>query len=103
MQEVIDNIDDTIQVLMAAFDIPGVQACVILHDSVVWAGAYRFMDLAESGPVTDSTLFLLASVSKTVFDYGPSAMRRDWVRIPYTPPWGVTAHRLTYTQRVVRR
>jgi CubicO group peptidase (beta-lactamase class C family) len=61
-----DMIDSIIESLMDEYHIPGAQACVILGDTVVWTGAYGYMDATLTTPVTDTTLFLLASISKTV-------------------------------------
>jgi CubicO group peptidase (beta-lactamase class C family) len=46
--------------------IPGLSACIVRHDSIIWRGAFGYANIAENRPVTDSTLFMLASVSKTV-------------------------------------
>ena len=59
-------LDATIQSLMSTYHIPGVQACIILRDSIMWTGEYGYMDAAQTIPVTDSTLFLTGSISKTV-------------------------------------
>ncbi|UCC44872.1 MAG: serine hydrolase, partial [Candidatus Zixiibacteriota bacterium] len=61
-----EELDDAIVALMDTYDIPGAQACVIVGDSIVWTGAYGFMDARQTEPVADSNLFLLASISKTV-------------------------------------
>jgi len=60
------QLDSAIQAMMAAYNIPGLSACVTSGDSVVWTGSYGFADAALTKPVTDSTLFRLASISKTV-------------------------------------
>jgi CubicO group peptidase (beta-lactamase class C family) len=45
--------------------IPGVSACVVRDSVIEWAGSYGYANFATSQAVTDSTLFMLASVSKT--------------------------------------
>jgi CubicO group peptidase (beta-lactamase class C family) len=62
----VENIDSLIEAIMDDYDIPGSQACIILDDSVVWTGEYGYMDAEMTIPVADTTLFLLASISKTV-------------------------------------
>jgi CubicO group peptidase (beta-lactamase class C family) len=46
--------------------IPGLAACIVKKDSIVWQGYYGYADISKNKPVTDSTIFLLASVSKTI-------------------------------------
>jgi CubicO group peptidase (beta-lactamase class C family) len=58
-------LDSGIQADMALFHIPGVQACIILDSEVIWTGAYGYANIIDSIPVTDTTLFMLASISKT--------------------------------------
>jgi len=60
------DIDATIDSLMEQYQIPGLQACITQGDSVVWAGSYGYKDDELTVPVTDSSLFILASISKTV-------------------------------------
>lgn len=44
---------------------PGVQAALVRAGSVVWTGRYGVTDLATADPVTDDTMFCLASLGKT--------------------------------------
>jgi len=60
------NMDSLVQALMATYKLPGVQACIIVGDTVVWTGAYGHMDADQTIPVTGSTLFLQASIAKTL-------------------------------------
>ena len=46
--------------------IPGLSACAIINDQVVWANSYGFANLTFNIPVSDDTNFLLASISKLV-------------------------------------
>ena len=46
--------------------IPGLSACIVRNDSIIWRGGFGYANIAENRRVTDSTLFMLASVSKTV-------------------------------------
>jgi len=60
------ELDSTILDLMATYHIPGMQACVIYRDSIVWTGNYGYMNAAQTTPVTETSLFCIASLSKTV-------------------------------------
>jgi CubicO group peptidase (beta-lactamase class C family) len=51
---------------MATYHIPGMAACIIKKNRVAWQGYYGFANLARNIPVSDSTIFFLASISKTV-------------------------------------
>ena len=46
--------------------IPGLSACAIINDQVVWTNSYGFANLTFNISVTDDTNFLLASISKLV-------------------------------------
>ena len=49
------DLDATILSLMSAYHIPGLQACIIIGDTIVWAGEYGFMDpFRRSGYATRS-------------------------------------------------
>ena len=52
--------------LMRAARVPGVAACIVTPDGVTWAGAYGHANLAHGRPTTVDTIFMLASISKTV-------------------------------------
>jgi CubicO group peptidase (beta-lactamase class C family) len=60
------SIDSFITATMAIYHIPGLSACIIKDDSLVWHQAYGYADVERKVPVTDSTLFFLASISKTI-------------------------------------
>ncbi len=44
----------------------GLSASIVTADGVEWTGAWGFANVADEVPVTDRTLFAVASVSKTV-------------------------------------
>ena len=46
--------------------IPGLSACAIINDQVVWTNSYGFANITLNIPVSDDTNFLLASISKLV-------------------------------------
>jgi len=45
---------------------PSVSACIIINDSVVWSKGYGLYDIENNKPATPDTLYLTASISKTV-------------------------------------
>jgi len=51
---------------MDTYYIPGVSACIIKYGEIFWTGQYGLADMEDNIPVTDSTTFMLCSVSKTV-------------------------------------
>ncbi|HEX7878773.1 MAG TPA: serine hydrolase domain-containing protein [Candidatus Eisenbacteria bacterium] len=51
--------------LRAELAIPGMSAIVMRHDTVVWEGALGVADIASGLPVTSTTVFHLASLTKT--------------------------------------
>ena len=57
-------LDSLIQDRMALNNVPGLSACVILNDQIVWQGAFGYANLEDSIQVTDTTLFQIASISK---------------------------------------
>ena len=46
--------------------IPGLSACAIINDQVVWTNSYGFANITLNIPVSDDNNFLLASISKLV-------------------------------------
>jgi len=48
------------------YEVPGLAAAVISADSVIWIDCFGIVDSNTSAPVTDSTLFRMASVAKSV-------------------------------------
>jgi CubicO group peptidase (beta-lactamase class C family) len=60
------GLDDYIRAQMGAARVPGLAACIVKDDAVVWARGYGLRDIAQGLPVTPQTPFMLASVSKTI-------------------------------------
>jgi CubicO group peptidase (beta-lactamase class C family) len=60
------ELDSFITHNMQRLHIPGFAAVAINHNEVVWKGYYGFQDLEKKIPVTERTLFMIASTSKTV-------------------------------------
>lgn len=60
------NIDEFILAKMGTFHVPGLSAVIIKGDSVVWNNNYGYMNLQNSIPVNDSTLFTVYSIGKSL-------------------------------------
>ncbi len=54
-----------IEANMATHHIPGIAVCVVKDSQIVWTRCFGYADLENSIPVADTTIFLLASISKT--------------------------------------
>ncbi len=59
------EVDSFILYTMNAYKIPGVAACIAKGGRIVWTGSYGHAIIERDIPVTDTTLFMLASISKT--------------------------------------
>ena len=46
--------------------IPGLSACIVVNDQVIWSNSYGTANITLNIPVTEDTHFLLASISKLV-------------------------------------
>ncbi len=60
------NLDSIIEANMAYGHLIGLQACAIKDGQTIWHGAYGYANLRDSIMVTDTTIFTLNCVSKTV-------------------------------------
>ncbi len=60
------DLDSFIAVTMSQNHIPGLSACFIRDSGIAWQGSFGTANFEANTPVNDSTLFMLASVSKTV-------------------------------------
>ena len=86
---------------MAALGVPGVSVAVLQGGEIAWARGYGFADIESERPVTTSTLFQAASISKPVaalaalqlVQEGRVALDADVNR--YLTGWRVPAHALT--------
>lgn len=61
-----DSLDDFIRVNMAVANVPGFSACIVKNGQVVWSKGYGWANIEQRTPVTPETLFMIASISKTV-------------------------------------
>jgi CubicO group peptidase (beta-lactamase class C family) len=59
-----DEIDLFIQNEMTIRHIPGLSACMVKGQQVVWSGAYGMANIEQNIPVSTQTLFTIASLSK---------------------------------------
>jgi CubicO group peptidase (beta-lactamase class C family) len=60
------SLDSFITATMSEYHIPGLSACILKDGDLIWNHAYGYADIERNIPVTDSTLFILASISKTI-------------------------------------
>lgn len=60
------DLDEFILEQMEIRHVPGLSAVIIIDDSVYWNGNYGYMNLADSLPVHDSTIFNIFSIGKAV-------------------------------------
>ncbi len=60
------NLDEFILEQMEISHVPGLSACIVVGDSVLWDNNYGFADLEENKAVTDTTLFAVLSIGKSV-------------------------------------
>jgi len=59
-------LDSFITQVMNTYDIPGLASCVIKEGEIIYKGSFGYADIANNITVSNSTLFRLASVSKTI-------------------------------------
>jgi CubicO group peptidase (beta-lactamase class C family) len=64
IQVSIGQIDDFIQNEMMLENIPGISACVVKNQEIVWSNAYGIADFETNIAVETTTLFTVASISK---------------------------------------
>jgi len=61
-----EELDSLITTTMGTYHIPGLTALIVKHDSIVWSKNYGYANVALTKPIEDSTMFHMASISKTV-------------------------------------
>jgi CubicO group peptidase (beta-lactamase class C family) len=59
------EVDSIILHYMNSYRIPGVAACVVKDGRLIWTGSYGYAIIEHDIPVADTTLFMMASISKT--------------------------------------
>jgi CubicO group peptidase (beta-lactamase class C family) len=58
--------DQKISVLMKISGFPSLSACIIKDDQIIWSKGYGYYDVSEKKQATIDTIYVLASVTKTV-------------------------------------
>jgi CubicO group peptidase (beta-lactamase class C family) len=61
-----DALDSLVTHNMAKAHMPGLAACIVKGGKVAWCNGYGLADVEAQRPVTEDTVFLIASISKTV-------------------------------------
>jgi CubicO group peptidase (beta-lactamase class C family) len=69
----------TIEERMAHYGVHGVSIAVIDDNKIAWVKSYGVMDTVSKRPVTDSTLFQAASISKPVFTMAALKLAQEGV------------------------
>lgn len=60
------SLDDFIHGIMKANNIPGLGACIVKKDKLVWIGAFGWADVEGMKPMTEETIQNIGSISKTI-------------------------------------
>ena len=60
------DFDENITNLMKQGHMPSISACIIKNNSIVWSKGYGLYDIRNNKEATDQTVYLAASISKTV-------------------------------------
>jgi CubicO group peptidase (beta-lactamase class C family) len=62
----LDSLDERIRLLLDKHKVVGLAASVIHEGHKIWSGGYGWANIARRIPVTEHTVFRIASISKTV-------------------------------------
>ena len=60
------SLDSQVESWMEKKSVPGLAACIVKQDEVVWSKGYGMANMTKSIPFTPDTLFQIASISKVV-------------------------------------
>ncbi|HTI93220.1 MAG TPA: serine hydrolase [Puia sp.] len=69
-KQAISNLERDIPSLLQQADVPGLSIALIHDGKIVWTGAFGIANAKTKKPVTKTTVFEAASLSKPVFAYG---------------------------------
>ncbi len=69
-KQAVERLQKDVPDLMQKADIPGMSIALIHNGKITWVGSFGVMNADTKKPVTDSTVFEAASLSKCVFAYG---------------------------------
>lgn len=61
-----EDLDGFIEHHLAAGGIPGAAAAIVDDGAIAWLGTYGYADIESMRPVDEHTLFIVASISKTI-------------------------------------
>ena len=62
----VQSLDEFILEKMKASNVPGLSACIMKQDKLVWTGAFGWADLENKKPRTEETIQNIGSISKTI-------------------------------------
>lgn len=65
-QDDTDSFEKNITYLMNKAHTPGLSACIVINDSVVWEKGYGYANIKKKINATENTIYLAASISKTI-------------------------------------
>jgi CubicO group peptidase (beta-lactamase class C family) len=68
-QNLLDNevcFDRSISFLLKISHYPSLSACIVRNASIIWTKGYGFYDLDLQKPATDHTIYVVASITKTI-------------------------------------
>ncbi len=60
------TLDQKLQSIKTTYQLAGLSVAVVKNDSIVFNGSYGLRDIQRNLPVTDSTIYRIASISKTI-------------------------------------
>ena len=59
-------LDKQVESWMEKKNVPGLAACIVKRDEVVWSRGYGMANMTKNIPFTPDTLFQIASISKVI-------------------------------------
>ncbi|WP_173021583.1 serine hydrolase [Lewinella sp. W8] len=62
----LDSLNDFINNQAERFHVPGIAACVIKGDSIVWHNGYGYANIEDEKKMTSESILNIASISKTI-------------------------------------
>lgn len=60
------DFDQKINLLMQLGHLPSLSVCIIKNNSVVWSKGYGLYDIKNKNKATDSTIYPIGSITKTI-------------------------------------
>jgi len=76
-RNLISRLDVLIPSLLSRENIPGVQISIIDSGRVSWSKGYGFSNAQHSAPITDSSLFNIGSVSKSITSWAVMSLLKE--------------------------